>query len=176
MGKLSMVIAYATEAHLFIRDLNQSPFNVGVNITLDDFSIEQALQLNDRYGNPVRTRSDMERLHGLLSGQPYLTRRALDFLAREQYGFDTLMHDAARDDGPFGDHLQRILLGVTSLEHVTAFVRSTLRGDVELSGNRDAFHRLQAAGILRLAPDGRIAFRCELYRAYLAAQMGVEAV
>ena len=41
------------------------------------------------------------------------------------------------------------------------------------SVDRDAFHRLQAAGILRLSSDGKIAFRCELYRAYLAAQMGV---
>ncbi len=174
MGRLSMVIAYATEAHLFIRDLNQSPFNVGVNITLDDFSLEQTLQLNERYGSPVRTRSDMERLHGLLSGQPYLTRRALDSLAREQHGFDSLIHEAARDDGAFGDHLQRILLGVTSLENVMEFVRAVLQGQVDLSANRDAFHRLQAAGILRLSSDGKIAFRCELYRAYLAAQMGIE--
>ena len=174
MGKLSMVIAYATEAHLFIRDLNQSPFNVGVNVNLDDFSLEQTLHLNERYGNPVRTRFDMERLHSLLMGQPYLTRRALDSLAREQYGFDTLMHEAARDDGPFGDHLQRILLGVTSLENVTEFVRVTLKGDVNVRENRDAFHRLQAAGILRLSNDARIAFRCELYRIYLMAQLGVE--
>ncbi len=83
------------------------------------------------------------------------------------------MHGAAQDDGPFGDHLQRILLGVSSLEHVTEFVRQTLAGDVDLTGSRDAFHRLQAAGILRLAGDGKIAFRCALHRDYLAGRMGV---
>lgn len=79
------------------------------------------------------------------------------------------------DDGPFGDPLQRILLGVSSPEHVTEFVRAVLKGDVNLRENRDAFHRLQAAGILRLSNDGRIVFRCELYRAYLGAQIGIEA-
>ncbi len=83
------------------------------------------------------------------------------------------MHDADRVEGPFGDHLQRILLGVTSLEHVTEFVRRTLAGKQDLNAIRDAFHRLQAAGILRLSGDGKIAFRCELYHKYLAAQMEI---
>ena len=37
---------------------------MGVNITLDDFSLKQTLQLNERYGSPVRTRADMERFAG----------------------------------------------------------------------------------------------------------------
>ena len=32
---LTLVIAYATEAHLFITDLNQSPFNVGTRLARD---------------------------------------------------------------------------------------------------------------------------------------------
>jgi hypothetical protein len=34
--RLTIAIAYATEAHLFISDLNQSPFNVGTRLTLED--------------------------------------------------------------------------------------------------------------------------------------------
>ena len=30
--RLTLAIAYATEAHLFITDLNRSPFNVGIRI------------------------------------------------------------------------------------------------------------------------------------------------
>jgi hypothetical protein len=55
---------------------------------------------------------------------------------------------------------------------VTEFARSAVLGGVDLSANRDAFHRLQAAGILRLSSDGMIAFRYDLYRIYLAAKMG----
>ncbi|HWD39266.1 MAG TPA: AAA-like domain-containing protein, partial [Fimbriimonas sp.] len=35
----TVVIAYATEAHLFIRDLNQSPFNVGRHLLLQPFNL-----------------------------------------------------------------------------------------------------------------------------------------
>ena len=37
-SRLTLAIAYATEAHLFITDLNQSPFNVGTRLTLEDFT------------------------------------------------------------------------------------------------------------------------------------------
>src|SRR6185369_11889429 len=40
-SRLTISIAYATEAHLFISDLNQSPFNVGTRLTLEDFTGEQ---------------------------------------------------------------------------------------------------------------------------------------
>src|SRR5262249_17422239 len=45
-SRLTLAIAYAAEVHLFIRDLNQSPFNVGVRIELADLSREQVAYLN----------------------------------------------------------------------------------------------------------------------------------
>jgi hypothetical protein len=39
-------MAYATEGRLFIRDPNQSPFNVGTRRRLEDFSLEQVAELN----------------------------------------------------------------------------------------------------------------------------------
>lgn len=39
--KLSLLIAYSQEAHLFISDLSQSPFNVGVRAVLPDFTLDQ---------------------------------------------------------------------------------------------------------------------------------------
>src|SRR4029434_1802258 len=47
--QLTLAIAYATEAHLFITDLNQSPFNVGTRLALEDFNFEQVAELNRRY-------------------------------------------------------------------------------------------------------------------------------
>ena len=37
-GRLTLIIAYATGAHPFIPDVDQSPFNVGTTITLEDFT------------------------------------------------------------------------------------------------------------------------------------------
>jgi serine/threonine protein kinase len=46
--RLTLAIAYATEAHLFITDLNQSPFNVGTRLQLEDFTLAQIADLNER--------------------------------------------------------------------------------------------------------------------------------
>ena len=50
--RLTIVIGYATEVHLFIKDLNQSPFNVGRRIDLPKFTLDETSDLNERYGRP----------------------------------------------------------------------------------------------------------------------------
>ena len=157
----------ATEAHLFISDLNQSPFNVGERVSLDDFTLEQVLRLNDLYGGPVGARADIERLHELLGGQPYLTRRALDALAREKAGFDTLMRNATGEDGPFADHLKRVLASVSAQVQVTEFVRELLAGRAAAGATPEAYFRLLRAGLVRQDREGKVVFRCDLYRRYL---------
>jgi DNA-binding SARP family transcriptional activator len=57
ISRLTLVMAYATEARLFITDLNQSPFNVGTRVTLDDLTWEQVADLNRRYGSPLTGRT-----------------------------------------------------------------------------------------------------------------------
>src|SRR5215813_9371076 len=67
-GRLTIAIAYATEAHLFISDLNQSPFNVGTRLTLEDFTVEQLRELNDRYGSPLVDQKEIACFRQLVGG------------------------------------------------------------------------------------------------------------
>lgn len=166
-SRFTVVIGYATEAHLFIQDLNQSPFNVGRQIALQPFNLDQTLDLNVRYGSPIRVRADLETLHQLVGGQPFLTRRALDVLARKQMDFRALVATADRDDGPFGDHLKRILISVSQLPTVFEALKESLTRP-ELSLQTDGFHRLVAAGVVKQNADNRPVLTCELYRRYLS--------
>lgn len=159
------MIAYATEAHLFIQDLNQSPFNVGRRLDLQDFNLQQTLDLNARYGGPLKTYAEAEVLHDLIGGQPFLTRRALDALATGKLGFADLMGQADRDEGPFGDHLKRIFVSVSRLPAVVEYVKAVSAGTAR--PDQDAYYRLLSAGILRQEMDGTVGFRCALYRQYL---------
>ena len=67
-------MAYATESHRFITDLNQSPFNVGTRLVLEDFSLEQVAELNQRYGSPLRVQTGLAGFFKLVGGHPYLVR------------------------------------------------------------------------------------------------------
>ncbi len=168
-SRLSVVIGYATEAHLFIQDLNQSPFNVGRQLELGNFSVQHLEDLNRRYGFPLSSRDEIVQLHELVGGQPFLTRRAYDVLSRKVMDFTTLMATADRDDGPFGDHLKRILISVSQLPSVLDALRNSL-SNPELR-DTDGYHRLLAAGIVNQTGDRSVRLRCELYRRYLSQHL-----
>jgi len=166
-GRFTVVISYATEAHLFIQDLNQSPFNVGRQLQLQGFDLAQIEELNRRYGSPLVSPGQIEALRALTAGQPFLTRRALDTVKRGVMDFPALLAGADRDEGPFGDHLKRILVAVSQLPEVL----EALRASLESSRLKDAagFHRLLSAGVMYQTGDNEIAFTCDLYRRYFGA-------
>ena len=168
-SKLTLAIAYATEAHLFITDVNQSPFNVGTRLTLADFSAAEVAELNQRYGSPLTNEYDIARLYALAGGQPYLTRRALDHLAQYTESLTEIEAEADRDEGIFGDHLRRLLVSLSQDNPTLEIVRGFLRG--EPLTDAAVFYRLRSGGLLAgdSAQDARL--RCQLYGRYLGRHL-----
>jgi hypothetical protein len=168
-NKLTMIIAYATEAHLFIADPNQSPFNVGTRLELRDFTVEQVEALNELYGKPLFANAQLARFYELLSGQPYLVRRGLHELTASKMPFEEFSAVADRDEGPFGDHLRRMLVMLARDPRLIQAVRSVLDGSNTLS--MDEFYRMRAAGILIGESADNCKMRCALYGNYLASHL-----
>lgn len=164
-SRLTLAIAYATEAHLFITDLNQSPFNVGTRMSLDDFSLEEVAELNRRYGSPLPQPAGVAHLHKLVGGQPYLVRRALDALVTQATDLAGLESHAHLDSGLFGDHLRRILVSLSKDPELTDVMRGAIRGSA--CPSVEGFYRLRAAGVVVGDSPGEARPRCELYRRYL---------
>ena len=164
-SRLTLAIAYSTEASLFITDLNQSPFNVGTRLALHDFTPEQIAPLNVCYGSPLDGDA-LRRFYDLLGGQPYLTRRGLDELATGRTTAAQLEADSVRDDGPFGDHLRRLLAVLSRSPEMREVVKALLAG--KPCESPDAFFRLRAAGVLGGASCQEARLRCRLYAEYLA--------
>ena len=127
------------------------------------------MDLNGRYGLPLRSASEVEQLHRCIAGQPFLARRALDLLATGQYDTITLLARADRDDGPFGDHLKRLLVSLSRLPAVTAYLRSLLNGVPP--DDEESYFRLLAAGVICHTSSGEIVFLCALYKRYLTQHL-----
>ena len=162
---LTLAIVYATEAHLFITDMNQSPFNVGTRLALDDFTFEQVGDLNQRYGSPLPSDAAVARFFRLIGGQPYLTRRGLREMADRQLDIAVIEDMADRDEGPFGDHLRRILVSVSQKPELSEAVRMVFRG--RPCTDQNVFYRLRSAGILVGETAREARPRCQLYANYL---------
>jgi hypothetical protein len=169
-SRLTLAIAYATEAHLFITDINQSPFNVGTRLTLEDFTFDQVADLNERYGSPLRDRAEIARFYRLVGGYPYLVRRGLHELASRSVDITTFEAQADRDEGIFGDHLRRILVSLAQDADLVDIVRGVLRGRAS-SPAPDGFYRLRSAGIVLGESAREMRPRCQLYATYLGRHL-----
>ena len=165
--RLTLALAYATEAHLLISDLSQSPFNVGTRLELRDFDPDQVASLNERYGLPLNE-AELPRFLALFGGHPLLVRRALHEMVRRGVGFPVIAAEAGREGGLFGDHLGRITRLLQQDPELAQSVQSVLqRGRCP---NEQSFYRLRSAGILSGEQSNQADLRCQLYRDYLARQ------
>ena len=168
-ARLTLAITYATEAHLFITDLNQSPFNVGTQLRLEDFTRAEVAELNRRYDAPLRDAAEIARYFGLVAGQPYLVHCGLREMATHGWTLADLEAQVAHDQGPFKDHLRRLLVALTQNPALCAAVRSVLEGRPQLSA--ESFDRLHSAGVLAGASAAEAQLRCQLYATYLARHL-----
>lgn len=162
--RLTITIAYATEAHLFISDLNQSPFNVGTRLTLEDFTCEQLAELNERYCAPLAD-NEIVRFHHLVGGHPYLTQRGLYEIYQRKTSLPILEQNFDLDDGPFGDHLNRLLISLQQDQDLLAELRGFVLSGSSLSSS--AFYRLRSAGVVAGESADERRPRCDLYARYL---------
>lgn len=163
--QLTLAMAYATEAHLFITDMNQSPFNVGTRLELGDFTAEQVAELNRRYGSPLESVAEVMRYYRLISGHPYLVRCGLHEMVTHNLNLTALESVAANDEGPYGDHLRRLLMSLTQDPALCEVVRQILMG--QPGPNQESFYRLRSAGLMIGDSPRSARPRCQLYATYL---------
>lgn len=163
-SRLTIAIAYATEAHLFISDLNQSPFNVGTRLTLEDFTYEQLAELNGRYGGPLQG-ADIRRFYQLVGGHPYLAQKGLYEIYQHKATLAALEEKADHDDGPFADHLNRLWISLGQDDGLLKELRGFVLSGSTLTNH--AFYRLRSAGVLSGDAADEPRPRCELYARFL---------
>ena len=166
-NKLNVVMVISTEPYLLIADVSQSPFNVGLKLYLQDFSDGQVRDLNRRHGSPVKKR-DFPRLMVLLSGHPYLTRKALYTLVAERLTWAELAHVAATDQGPFGDHLRHHHWLLRDDRDLREALKQVIRHN--RCTDEMAFFRLLRAGLVKGSCES-CTCRCDLYRMYFKGKL-----
>jgi hypothetical protein len=163
--RLTLVIAYATEAHLLIDNLDQSPFNVGTSLVLEDFTPEQMAELNRRYDSPLRTEAELKMYCELVGGHPFLANRGLYEMVQKGMDVAAFKMHAERDDGIFNDHLRRLLILLSKDAGLCDVVRGVLCGHHNAS--TESFLRLRSAGVFAGESIDEMRMRCQLYASYL---------
>lgn len=159
--QFAFLIEISSEPAMLIDDLTQSPFNVGAVIELEDFSLPEIGKMNAAHGKPVNEQQASQ-LFDLLSGHPYLSRRALYGLCQGRYTFDAMMAEAESESGPFGDHLRALLTRIGLRPDLLSHLKTVLQ-----TGRCDdrERHRLISGGLI-VDKAGRLHARNKLYDRY----------
>jgi hypothetical protein len=158
--RLDLVLVSSTEPYQFIKDLNQSPFNVGEVIEPEDFT---ETQLNDLIGRHELTLDSTYKtgLMSLLGGHPYLVRRALYLIASGSVTTRGLFDAASEMRGPFGDHLRYHFFRLNGNDDLIAGLRQII--DEQKYNDDQVAYRLQSAGLVRMGGKRTAVPRCQLY-------------
>ena len=156
-SRFTLVLAYSTEAHLFITNLNQSPFNVGTRFSLRDFTLQQVVELNERYGSPIGTDAEVREMYEWLGGHPFLTRLCLYEMTASGKTYTDLHLVSGLDDSVFAEHLDRMRVGITGDSCLAVAIRQLLLGEQPIS--QESYLRLRAGGILNGASNRDAQFR-----------------
>ncbi len=165
--KFYIVMAISTEPYLLIQDVHQSPFNVGETITLTDFDPTQTFALNWKHGKAVKS-TELGEFMELLSGHPYLTRKALYTMVTQELSWPDFLKIVDTDLSPFGDHLRHHWLLVNDKPGLPDALREVI--SAERCSNEIAAIRLVKAGLIKKVGKQYLC-RCGLYRNYFKEKL-----
>lgn len=163
--KLRLVVVHSTEVYVPL-NINQSPFNVGKNVELPEFTANQVMDLSQRYGLDDASQQ-IEQLLTLIGGHPYLVRKALYHLRRQDLSMAELTNTAYTEAGIYSDHLRRHLLNLQDYPQLADALRQVVSKNRPVEIDAESAFKLESMGLVLLQGNEAMP-RCDVYRQYFA--------
>jgi len=167
--RVSLVVAHSTEPSLWIKDLDQSPFNVAHDFTLDDFDKKEVSAIDAVYGRKLKGEAEVTALMDLVGGHPYLVRLALYTMATEPCSLEALEKAAIDDDGRFTSHLSHLLNILYHDNSLLTAVRKILNDGK--CDDETVFQRLWSVGLIRGETGRKVWLRYKIYERYFRKKL-----
>jgi hypothetical protein len=161
--KLRLIIVHSTEVYVPL-DINQSPFNVGLEVPLPGFNIEQVTDLVNRYRLDL-SQLQVNQLTEFTGGHPYLVRLALYQISQEQVSFDNFFNSATTEAGICSDHLRRHLWNLSNYPDLLTAFQKVLQSEGPVVLKPILAFKLRSLGLIKL--EGNFAeVSSSLYQSY----------
>lgn len=162
-----LIIAHAQETYLQ-KDINQSPFNVGLPVELGEFSADQVRELVGRHGLTLDD-NQVQQLIDLVGGHPYLTRMVLYQLA-SGLNFDEFLRTAATDAGLFSNHLLGLLKALEDHPELGKALHKVMAADSPVMLRSEEAFKLDSLGLV-VRQENKVKPRCRLYQNYFLQRL-----
>jgi hypothetical protein len=168
LGKLRWVLATSTEPAFYIKDLNQSPFNIGYRAELNVFSPHEVNEFSRRHGLVLDT-NDLKRIMDYVGGVPYLVHTIFYNRVRHPESSDKIFEVKGYGGKIFREHLERFL---KHFQHDDA-LKKAMKEIIQGKGCKDVCmsNRLRAAGLVRRDDQDNITPQCSLYADFFRKEL-----
>ncbi|WP_442938259.1 AAA-like domain-containing protein [Nostoc sp.] len=172
--KLRMVVVHTTEIYIPLK-LNQSPFNVGITITLPPLTLNQVQNLALCYRLHWAADSEgakrLAPLQAMVGGHPYLVSLALYHLCQKEMTLEVLLETASTPVGIYSQHLRELLSLLQIEPELMSAMQQVIATDEKVELDAIAAYKLESMGLVKLNGNQANAM-CELYRLYFSQQLG----
>jgi diguanylate cyclase (GGDEF)-like protein len=170
--KLRLVLAYCTDVYVPLK-LEQSPFNVGRQLKLPPFTLEQVKELAERYELSqylgVAYDSFVADLFALVGGHPYLVHTVIAAVRSHPGKPHEILTRAAEPSGILGNHLRRCHAAIRHEPKLIQVLQQLVKAPSGLRLSSHVAYQLDSLGITRYDSE-RYRLSCELFRRYFAAE------
>jgi hypothetical protein len=167
--KLRLIIVHSQESYAQ-RDINQSPFNVGLPIELGEFTPEQVQELVARHGL-TWTEGELEQFMGLIGGHPYMVRSALYHIAAGYLSLAEFLRTAPTEAGIYSDYLRGHLKTLEDYPELGAAMKLVITSEAPVRLRSEESFKLDSMGLV-VRVDNNVKPRCDLYRQYFCDRLG----
>lgn len=161
--KLHLIISHSTDVYIPL-NINQSPFNVGISLTLPEFQPSQVLDLSRRHGLNW-SEAEVTQLMSMIGGHTYLVRLALYYLVHDHLDLEELLQKAPTQAGIYSEYLHSYLVNLRQHPELQAAFQAVLLAKAPIQIDTIAAYKLYRLGLVKLEND--LVFpSCQLIRRY----------
>jgi len=165
--KLRLVVARGTESYLPLK-VHQSPFNVGLQLQLPEFNLQQVQDLAQRHGLNWTDETEARQLVDMVGGHPQRVRLALYWLGRQETTLALLLQQAPTLSGIYSDHLRSLQLQFQSDRNLEIAFRQVINAPTGVQLNAAIAYQLESVNLITLK-DNLAKPSCKLYRLYFGS-------
>ncbi len=162
-AQLRLILAHSTEVYIPL-DINQSPFNAGVPILLEEFTSSQVEILASLYQLDW-DKSQITKLMDLVGGHPYLVRLAMYQIKTQNLTLEQFLQEAISETGIYSNPLRRLLNLLKQSPELSSAFANVVKSAEPVVLNSLQIYQLHSIGLVQYQQN-LVSPRCKLYRDY----------
>ncbi|MDJ0534824.1 MAG: AAA-like domain-containing protein [Xenococcaceae cyanobacterium MO_207.B15] len=162
-AQLRLILAHSTEVYVSL-DINQSPFNAGLPILLEEFNSSQVETLAYLYKLDWG-KSQITKLMDLVGGHPYLVRLAMYQIKAQNLTLEQFLQEAISETGIYSNPLLRLFNILKQSPDLSSAFAKVVKSAESVTLNSLQIYQLHSIGLVQHQHNS-VFPRCKLYRDY----------